>query len=268
MYIESASNPRVKTWSQLKTKKGRQTTGLFLVEGIRLVAEGIASGLRVEAVLWDVGTAELPADIVTALQASRVPVVELSPTAFAAVADTVTPQGVIAVVKRPDGRLAAALQGRAAALALALDGVQDPGNLGTLLRSADAFGASLVGCGSGTVDPFSPKVVRASMGGLFRVRVSTEATGSFVQRWKSENGLGQVVSTAASSTTLCTEVNFCKPTLLLIGSEANGISDAVAALADVTVRIPMELQAESLNAAMAGSILLYEAYRQRLLETR
>lgn len=262
MLIESPQNPRVHRWGQLKTKKGRREHGAFLVEGARLVEESLRSSFEVEAVLWDVGTDELPTHLTDAAKERGVPVFELSPRAFAEVSDTVTPQGVISVVRTSDAHVPPS-QVR---FGLVLDGLRDPGNLGTLLRSADAFGADVVYCGSETVDPLAPKVVRASMGGIFRVPVQTGDTAALVEAWRTAWPNGQVALAAADATADCDEVDFRQPTLIVVGGEAFGASEVAVLQANVRVRIPMTGMADSLNAAIAGSVLLYEASRQRRAE--
>lgn len=259
MYLESVRNPKVQLWSSLKTKKGRREHGLFLIEGKRLVAEALQAPLRLQALLWDVGTDELPADWLSLAEARGIPVFHLSPQAFAAVADTVTPQGVMAVAEIPQP----ASTPQAGALFLLLDGLQDPGNVGTLLRTAQAFGAAEVCCGTGTVDPFAPKVVRASMGGLFRVSVCAAESSAYIRQWRARFPDGQVVVASPQAETPCHAINLLGPSLILIGSEADGVSKDAAAFATVSVRIPMPGRAESLNAAVAGAVLLYEAARQR-----
>ncbi|MDQ0188796.1 TrmH family RNA methyltransferase [Alicyclobacillus cycloheptanicus] len=259
MYLESPQNPKIHRWSQLKAKKGRQTHGAFLVEGSRLVEECLRSSFEVEAVLWDVGTDELPDPLTEAAMQRGVPVIEVAPRAFAEVSDTVTSQGVIAVAKLPN----AALPPGQASFCVALDGVRDPGNVGTLLRSADAFGADAVYCGTGTVDPFSPKVVRASMGGIFRFPVHHGDSVALISSWRQAWPEGQVALADAHADMDCDALDFCRPTLILVGGEAFGASPEAAALATVKIRIPMTGMADSLNAAIAGSVLLYEANRQR-----
>lgn len=278
MYLDSPQNPRVREWSKLKTKRGREQSGDFLVEGIRLTEELLQSSMIVTHILWDVGTDEPPQSLLTAAAARRIPVIEVSPSAFASIADTVTPQGILAIAKIPSladvqkheqPAMQADLQQNerraqeASSHALLLDGLQDPGNVGTLLRSADAFGLHEVFAGTGTADAYSPKVVRASMGGLFRLHVQTGETTELIDLWKQRNPTGQVVLAAATGSQECYLVDLTKPTLLLVGSEAFGVSDDAAALADVRVRIPMTGSAESLNAAVAGSVLMYEVIRQR-----
>ncbi|MCL6445513.1 MAG: RNA methyltransferase [Alicyclobacillus sp.] len=256
--IESPSNARVRAWSQLKTRKGRKQQGQFLVEGVRLVRELLASSLDIVVLLWDVGTDELSEDVAALASARGVPIVELAPSAFAEISDTATPQGVIAVARIPEEH-----PGFTPANGLVLDGVQDPGNVGTLIRTAEAFGVTAVCCGTGTADPYAPKVVRATMGGLFRTHVVDTDTLSYVARWRNRWPQGRVVVAAASGEVTCEKAELSGPVLLVVGSEAAGVSEVVEAAADVRVRIPMVGLAESLNAAVAGSILLYEVFRQQ-----
>ncbi|MCL6548212.1 MAG: RNA methyltransferase [Alicyclobacillus sp.] len=291
MYIESPQNPRIRAWARLKTKRGREEQGLFLAEGVRLVRELLRSALVTQAVLRDASSGELPDDIADAAAERGVPVIDLSPQAFAAVSDTSTPQGVLAIAQIPgqgrgasdraadeDGRMGGARQadgigeaGRqdaeavgasaSARRAVLLDGIQDPGNVGTLLRTADAFGIGEVCCATGTADPFSPKVVRASMGGVFRVPVRTMDGAAYVRAWRSRWPGGTVALADARAEHEAHRTDWTGAVLLLIGSEAQGVSDAVASLATLRVRIPMTRHADSLNAAVAGSILMYEVFR-------
>ncbi len=259
VYIESAQNSRVRAWSQLKSKKGRTRQGLFLVEGRRLIDELFRSAYEVDALLWNVASDELPNELRDHPKAAG-KVFELSPSAFDQVSDTTTPQGVIAVAKVPVEDTA-----HLASHAILLDGLQDPGNVGTLLRSAEAFDFATVCCGTNTVDPFSPKVVRATMGGMFRLQLCTDDSLPFVRKWRHQHPDGRVIVTAADADEVCYQTDLTKPTLVVIGSEAFGIREDVRDAADQTVSIPMSAETESLNAAVAGSVLIYEAYRQRRL---
>ncbi|GMA56363.1 TrmH family RNA methyltransferase [Alicyclobacillus sacchari] len=255
MYIESIHNERVRAWSQLKTKKGRLKQGRFLAEGKRLVAELLNSAYEVDALLWDTGSDEVPFELREHPKTLN-KWFELSPNAFAAVADTTTPQGVIAVAHIPHP--APTIGARC----VLLDGIQDPGNVGTLLRTAEAFGYTAVCCGSQTVDPFAPKVVRASMGGMFRLDLYTEDSVTFIERWRRLHPTGRVAVAAAEGSDPCYEANLSGDLLVVIGSEAQGVSVEVRHLADMMTAIPMAGEAESLNAAVAGSVLLYESFRQ------
>ncbi|WP_041695339.1 TrmH family RNA methyltransferase [Alicyclobacillus acidocaldarius] len=255
MYIESAHNDRVRAWARLKTRRGRERMGLFLVEGERLVAELLHSPLRLEALLWNVASDEPPGPLWRHPKADGRRY-ELSPQAFAAVADTETPQGVMAVAAIPQA------EPRYGPRVLVLDAIQDPGNVGTLVRSAEAFGFGEIVFGTGTVDPYAPKVVRASMGGLFRVNAVAGDAKAYLRAWRDRHPDGVVVATAADARERCDEAPMAGEVAVVIGNEARGVSDAVRQWAQRCVAIPMAGKAESLNAAMAGTILLYEAYRQ------
>lgn len=257
MYIESANNERVRSWSHLKSKKGRLKHGRFIVEGQRVVEELLASSYGLEALLWDVSSDILDSHFLDHPKL-RERVFELSPAAFAAVSDTSTSQGVIAIAQIPAPSASQSLPARA----LLLDGVQDPGNVGTILRSSNAFGFSAICCGSNTVDPFGPKVVRSAMGGTFHLQISTESSLDFVTRWRDQHPLGRVVVATADATEICYSSDLRDDLLLVVGGEAFGASPEVQALADLEVSIPMGVETESLNVAVATSILLYEAYRQ------
>lgn len=261
MYLDSAQNPRIKSWASLKTKKGRTAQGEFIVEGIRLVDELLHSSLVVKGVIWDVGTDELPDSLMDAALERGVPVFEVSPNAYKTISDTITPQGVLAIAELPRNAQSDGVE--FPSHVLFLDGVQDPGNVGTLIRTADAFGIHGVCCGSGTADPYSPKVVRATMGGLFRTPVFAVDGPAYVEEWKTHWPDGQVILTSANADTVCYDADFQKPSLIVVGSEAFGVSQPLTELSSFAVQIPMGGKAESLNAAIAGAVILYEVSRQR-----
>ncbi|MCL6454405.1 MAG: RNA methyltransferase [Alicyclobacillus sp.] len=258
MFIESTHNPKVRQWASLKTRKGRREHSAFLAEGRRLVGEALASARSVRALLWDVAAGEEPVELKRLAEARGVPIYDLSPQAFAAVSDTVTPQGVAVVVEHPMPSAASF-----PAFTLVLDGLRDPGNVGTLLRTAEAFGVSEVCCGADAADPLAPKVVRASMGAVFRLSLPEQPSRLYLHAWRGHWPDGQVVVCDAAAEQTCAESDFTRPTAIVVGSEAWGLSEDVRAAADRFVRIPMDPPVESLNAAVAGSVMLYEAYRQR-----
>ncbi|GGJ09598.1 rRNA methyltransferase [Alicyclobacillus cellulosilyticus] len=277
MFLESPRNPRVKRWADLKTRKGREASGEFLIEGRRLVRAALASPIEVTALLWHAGGPDPAPDLIAQAEAAGIPAFALAPAAFAAVADTVTSQGILAVARIPDPDTLRMRQDREAAgvgagaagasavrTALLLDGVQDPGNVGTLIRAAEAFGVDEVCCGTGTADPFSPKVVRAAMGGLFHLPARVADSVAYVEAWRRAHPGGAVVVTDAAAPVDCAAWTWATPFLVVVGGEASGVHPEVERLATARVRIPMSGRAESLNAAMAGAIVLYEAQRQRL----
>ena len=246
-HITSLKNPKVTTWKSLKDRKGRKETGCFLVEGRKMVEEALASAFPVEAVLVDaerMSEFRLPA---------HTPVFTMPSHVLAAVCDTKTPQGIAAVVKMAEVEL------RGQRL-VAMDGVQDPGNVGTIIRTADAAGFEDVILSSQCADVFSPKVLRATMGSIFRmgVRVTDDLPGV----------LADMVQEGASvlSSQLDGEPFYQRSPLndrfvLVIGSEGNGVTDEVKAVATHKVKLPMRGGAESLNAAVAAGIMMYELTR-------
>jgi len=174
--------------------------------------------------------------------------------------DAQTPQGVIAVAGKPPAEAASFLLAEPGALVVAVDGVQDPGNLGAIIRSADAAGATGVVLGRGTVDLYNPKTLRATMGSLFHLPVVEGDLPQLLPQLMPDRA--QIIAASPYGEESCYDVDFTRPTWLVVGSEGSGISPAVGALAR-NVRIPMPGRAESLNVAMAATVLLFEAVRQR-----
>lgn len=245
--ITSLQNPRVRTWRSLKDRKGRRETGCFLVEGRKSVAEALDSGFTVETVLLTAETEGFPVP-------EGVPVCLVPEHVMAAVCDTRTPQGAAAVVRMRDEPVT----GRRLVV---LDGVQDPGNVGTILRTADAAGLDGALLSADCADPWSPKVLRATMGSVFHLpfRVA-EDLPSELRRLRDERKL-TVLSSQLDGTPFDEwrpgETGFA----LVIGSEGNGVSPAVRALADRRLCLPMRGRAESLNAAVAAGIMMYSLMR-------
>ena len=239
--ITSLKNPRVLLWRSLKERKGRRETGCFLVEGRKSVQEAIESGFDVECLLL---TAETEADWPSAFPCCRLP-----EHVMAAVCDTKTPQGVAAVMRMREQKLP---QGRLAAL----DGVQDPGTVGTIIRTADAAGFDGVLLSSACADPYSPKVLRATMGSVFHlpIRVTDDLPGELTAL--RDQGC-EIISTQLDGELLRYRERSADRAVLVIGSEGNGVSPEVRALATRRVCLPMRGRAESLNAAVAAGILMY-----------
>jgi len=262
----------------------REDDGMVGVEGVRLVEAALGSGLPVEALLIsELGARHLAR--VAPVMATDVPVLRTSDKLFASVADTQTPQGIAALVRPRQAKFENLVSGTA--LLVVLVGVQDPGNVGTILRAAEAFGATgAATCpadGIGTADPLGPKALRASAGSALRLpvvhgiapailvaqlskfRVKLYAAVADTSEEKSENG-----STGSNSPSLPPwEIDWKIPAALLIGNEGSGIPADLVRTADGRVYIPQAGSAapigvESLNAAMAASVLLYEAMRQRI----
>lgn len=240
--ITSTKSETIKRLKRLMTKKGRQETGQFLVEGEHLVDEAIRAGRLVQLII---GESYAPKDT---WRMDEMPVLELSDHVADLLSETEKTQGVFAVVKMAPVE-------RKMAKVLVLDRIQDPGNLGTMIRTADAAGFDTVLLGKGTVDPYNAKVVRATQGSLFHVNVQSVELLDTLPDLK-EAGF-QIYGTALSKATSYEQVSFADKVALVIGNEAQGVHPDVLALCDTRVHIPVIGEAESLNAAVAAGILMY-----------
>lgn len=262
MLITSTANARIKEVRKLSKRKHRQKSGRLLVEGMRLVQDAWESHVRPELVIYapELLTHQDADALVDALRDQGVEILPCTPSVFASLAETVTPQGIAAVLPLPHLPLPAAPN-----FVLLLDGIRDPGNAGTLLRSAEAAGCDLVLFCPGSVDAFNDKVLRAGMGAHFRLPLRTCTTWNDVQQFI-PTAVSWYVADAGSERHY-DAVDWTTPAALVIGSEADGPSAEARARAH-TVSIPMRGQTESLNAAMAGSIILFEAARQRRVARR
>ena len=261
--ITSLHNARVKAARQLTSRKERYAARQILVEGVRLIADAWQSGVEPIVVFYDpalVAANPMVASLLEELRAAGRDCLACAPAVFATLTDTVTPQGIAAVLPFPalpaPGRLT---------LVLVLDAVRDPGNAGTLLRSAAAAGVDLVVFGPNTVDPYNEKVLRAAMGAHFRVPLRLCATWDQVQA-----ALGAYLPLYLADATAdlgYAEVDWRQPAALVVGGEAGGAGVAAQAAA-TPIAIPMHGAVESLNAAIAGSVILFEAARQRKVADR
>ena len=254
--ITSTSNPRIKEARKLSEQRYRKATGRFLVEGVRLIDDALKSGVRPFYTIFAPETIQQnAAGLVKRLEAAGIPCLPTTPALLASLAATVTPQGVVAVLPLPTPPVP-----RSSTLTLVLDRVREPGNAGTLLRTAEAAGVELVVFTPDTVDPYNDKVVRAGMGAHFRLPIQTSADWASV--WQTLPA-GQPLYLAAQHAELAyDQVDWHQPAVLVVGGEAAGASDAVRARA-TPIAIPMLGRVESLNAAVAGAVILFEAARQR-----
>ncbi|WP_426451539.1 TrmH family RNA methyltransferase [Paenibacillus sp. S-38] len=260
--IRSLQNPRVKQWTELQSRKGREKTGRFVVEGHHLVQEALQSDAMPDTLVYSAERRDSCRELLEEAAQQGIECVPVGEEVLAKCTDTGTPQPVFAVVPklswRPQDLLKASEQG---GLVVVVDGMQDPGNLGTIIRSADAVGASGVLLGKGTVDLYNPKTVRSTMGSMFHLPVVQGDLTEWLPA-AAERGV-QVVSTSLQGAVSCYEHDFRAPTWFVIGNEGQGVSPEVQALAQHNVLIPMAGRAESLNAAMAATVVLFEAMRQR-----
>jgi TrmH family RNA methyltransferase len=256
--ITSKDNPRIKEARKLAERAGREARGRFLVEGVRLLADAWQSGARPAAVYVAEDASQRNAALAALLAEMRtagVPAFACAPPVMAALAGTVTPQGIVAEVPLPALPLPARLS-----LALVLDRLRDPGNAGTLLRAAEAAGAGLAIFGPETVDPFNDKVVRAGMGAHFRLPLRDCRTWDEVEALLPP-GCALYAADAGGEADY-DAVDWRQPAALVVGGETEGVGPQARARARL-IAIPMQGRAESLNAAMAGTVILFEAARQR-----
>ena len=245
--ITSLRNPRVLAWRSLKDKKGRAENRAFIVEGTKMVREALSSGLTVKAVLLREDLAEsfsVPAEV---------PAFMLPAHVFDSVSDTKTPQGVAAVLsmrtKPAEGpRL------------LGLDGVQDPGNVGTIVRTADAAGFDGILLSRECADLFSPKVLRATMGSIFRLGFSFPPSLPEALEKMKKKGYS-ILSSQLDGEPFYERSGIAPSFVLVIGNEGNGVSGEVKAVATHRLCLPMRGGAESLNAAVAAGIMMYDLTR-------
>ncbi len=254
--ITSTANAKVKNIIALQKKaRERRTQGLFIAEGLRLVSEAPAD--RVQEVYISESFAAEHAEVREQYAACEV----LSDALFAKISDTHTPQGILALLRMPSYERAQLLRAKRPLL-LVLENIQDPGNLGTMLRTGEGAGVTGVLMNRETVDIFSPKVVRSTMGSIYRVPFYiTEDLPGELGRIR-QAGV-KLYAAHLQGTAAYDAPDYRDAAGFLIGNEGNGLTAETSACADTYIRIPMEGQVESLNAAVSAALLLYEANRQR-----
>jgi RNA methyltransferase, TrmH family len=254
--VQSRQNSRVKELRSALSHGGRSRDGRVALEGVHLVEEAIRSGLPLETIFIREGDESLLDPL--ALN-SDIEILVLPPELFASVVSTESPQGIAALASPASASVDALFQGTP--LVVVAAGLQDPGNLGTLLRSSEAFGATGVIALPGTVSQWNAKALRASSGSAFRLPViSLDQDECFALLRR--HGVRILAATISDGESL-RNASLKQPIALLIGNEGSGLSESLLALADARITIPCPGPVESLNAAVAVSVLLYEASRQR-----
>jgi len=257
--LTSAQNPKIKSLLHLREKKERDTTGLFLIEGYREISRAVKSGVKFES-LFICPDLFLGSNEQSLINQIKAPVFELPDFLFQKISYRDRPDGLIGIAHQMKRQLAD-LKKKSPALYVVAEAIEKPGNLGTILRSSDGVGADAVIICDRCTDIYNPNVVRASVGTLFTLPV-IEATGDEVLKWLKERHVHIVAATPSA------EVNFTDAPLsgdvaIVVGTEQLGLSQKWMEAADIRVKIPMQGVADSLNVAMATTLLLYEALRQR-----
>jgi TrmH family RNA methyltransferase len=262
--IEGRHNALVKELRQAFGRAGRTDDGSCAIEGPRIVEEAIRSGLRFRAVFFKESAQNLAERLLPQIGAN-VETLLLPDKLFDGTVPSETPQGVAALVRLKEFSLADVLERLQVGPVMVLVGLQDPGNLGTILRSAEAFGSAGVVLGEGTVSPFNSKAVRASAGSTFRLPVvlAKGAGGMEEIAGKLRKEEVRLIATSSHKGTPLDQANLKERVAVFIGSEGSGLPRTVMAQVDELVAIPHMPQVESLNAGVAGSIVLYESARQR-----
>ncbi|WP_379356862.1 MULTISPECIES: TrmH family RNA methyltransferase [unclassified Paenibacillus] len=261
LFIGSPQNEKVKLWASLLDKKNRDRTGLFIIEGVHLIQDAIQAGAGVETIIYDdekgipqqldgAPYSDFPANWIAA-----------SRTVIGKCTGTDTPPPIFAVLRKIEVKEETLFKSKR--LVVALDGVRDPGNVGTIIRSADAAGADAVVLGKGCVDLYNPKTVRSTMGSLFHLPIVQGDLQELLPKAKLEGS--KAIGTSLQAEHSCYSYDWLQPTWLIMGGESEGLSEDIRKLVDESVIIPMSGSSESLNVAMATTVLLFEAQRQRLI---
>ena len=259
--IQSRHNELIKTAAGLSdSAQARREQGLYLIEGARLCADAAESGVSIRVALYTEQAGEKYSAYLETVKRAAGETRVIGPQAERALSRTKSPQGVFCVCRLPERGegLPAAGDGRAF---LGLENMQDPANLGAVLRTAEALGADGVILGGNGCDPYAPKVLRASMGAVFRLRIFraedfAEAVGAMNRR-----GFRTVAAVPDAEALPVTEIDWSVPCVLAVGNEGNGLSAAARSACSVRATIPMRGRAESLNASAAAAILLWEMLR-------
>lgn len=254
--ITSHSNEVIKQYKKAaQQRKYREQTGLFVIEGLRLVKDAASSG-AVKSVITTFDALPFPVG-------EKVQVYQVPQALFRQICDTTSPQGIAALAQCQEADMQQ--MARDADFLLYCDRIQDPGNLGTMIRTADAAGCGGVILGEGCVDLYNPKTIRSTMASLFHVPVAKAEDGERCLKQLKEMGF-QLVGTSLKESKTYYSVDFTRPTVFVLGNEAGGVDETLLNLCDKNVKIPLLGEAESLNVAIASAILTYELIRQRMAE--
>ncbi|SHJ62470.1 RNA methyltransferase, TrmH family [Clostridium cavendishii DSM 21758] len=256
--IESKENTLFKEFKKLKEKKYRQQKQSYIVEGFRFVEEAIRSSANIEYIVIDEKVLDKAEELLNENNIKSIKVIVLASSLFNQLIFTETPQGIIAITKMKDFSLS---EGEIFVL---VDKVQDPGNMGTIIRTAHAVNAAGIILTKGTVDVYNDKTLRSTMGSIFYMPIIVDNDLSLIKKLKEKN-YKLIVSSLQGKNNFFEE-DLSGNIIIAVGNEGSGVSKEIEDLADIKVRIPMPGNAESLNVAVATSIMLYEKIRQNLIK--
>ena len=250
MIITSKDNEIIKNIKKLKEKKYRLDS--YIVEGIKMVKEAISENQEIELIA-------IREDFKIDFDTKKIKIVTISNKIFNDISDVKTPQGILAVIKKNQNNQIETNSD----YILALDSLQDPGNMGTIIRTADSANINQIIINKTTVDPYSPKVIRSTMGAIYRTNIiEVEDLKATLKEMKLKGF--QIITTDLKATQSIYDINYNNKTVVVIGNEANGVSQEILQTADKKVIIPMLGKTESLNASIAASIMIYEYVRQKI----
>ncbi len=242
--IESLQNTKVKNWIKLKRKKDRIKSQSFLIEGEHLIEEAIHSDWIIKEIIVDESyESEL-------LHPIKEPITKVASKVFSAISNTESPQGIMAEMQMKQFTYPSNMK-----RILILDAIQDPGNVGTMIRTADAFSFDAIIIGTGTVDVYNEKVCRASQGSLFHLPILSGELAEWIPRLKQDNF--SIWATALKDATSLPELSPPEKVAVIFGNEGSGVDKELLALSDERVFIPITGKAESLNVSIASSIVMY-----------
>ena len=258
--ISSKENELIKHIKKLKDKKERDLSNEYIIEGIKLIQEAIQEKAKIKQIIIceECEKAEaIPKEIM--YEIARYECIYITKKLYNYLTEVKTPQGILAVIEKESNEKNIDYTQE---IIVALDGIQDPGNLGTILRTVDSIGLTQILVSKDTADSYNPKVVRSTMGAIFRVKVieceDLEKTKKKIKKHKFE-----IVVTSLQTKNSIYDIDYNKK-VIVIGNEANGVQEKIQQLADKKVKIPMLGKTESLNASVATGIILYEYVRQKL----
>ena len=258
--ITSKENETVKTIKKLKDKKYRDETGLYIIEGIKMLEEAIEEKARIRKIIICeecLKAGDLEQKVL--YEIAKYNCIYVNSKVFNSLTDVVAPQGIMAVIEKPNKDIKIKYDQD---IILALDGIQDPGNLGTILRTADSVNLKQIIVTKNTADSYNPKVVRSTMGAILRIKIiETDDLAKTLKEAKKNKF--KIVATSLDTNNSIYDIDYNKK-VIVIGNEANGVSKEIQELADNKVKIPMLGKTESLNASVATGIMLYEYVRQKI----